>query len=445
MVFSPKLVMLINTDMKVVNSCYINPFGGLNFVLEEFDRLKIGKLLNAHLPVLPSQSRYDWRDLLYSFWSIYFCGGDCIEDLSANLKLTFQKSPLLNAPSPDSILKRMKELALPSQIFTTARGKSKHEFSINRGLNELNLKILKDRINKQNGQIVLDYDNTLLYSKKADAQMTYKKQFGYAPGVGIIGDNVVYVENRNGNSAAPNLQQDTLERMFTLLKEQGIKPDVFRADGASYKLSTISTISRHVDKLYVRARISEPLIEAIQSIESWQRIDIDGQEAFRGSVRFTPFKSIAKREKKEHLLNEYRMVVTKQKRDDGQINIFSQEAYNYHPIITNDLEMSDDQVVFFYNQRGAIEKEFDVLKNDFGWGKMPFSRIEQNNVFLIFTAICRNLYAHIIESFSKRFKSLSPKYRIKKFIFQFITIPATWVRHARQWKLKLYGKIAFKT
>ena len=164
--------------------------------------------------------------------------------------------------------------------------------------------------------------------------------------------------------------------MFTLLKEQGIKPDIFRADGGSYKLSTISTISNHVDKLYVRARISEPLIEAIQLIVSWQRIEIDGQETFRGSVRFTPFKRTAKREKKEHLLKEYRIVVTKQKRDDGQINIFSGEAYNYHPIITNDLEMSDDQVVFFYNKRGAIEKEFDILKNDFGWDNMPFSHIE---------------------------------------------------------------------
>jgi hypothetical protein len=102
-------------------------------------------------------------------------------------------------------------------------------------------------------------------------------------------------------------------------------------------------------------------------------------------------------------------------------------------------------LVFFYNKRGAIEKEFDILKNDFGWDNMPFSHIEQNNVFLIFTAICRNLYAHIIETFSNRFNGLSAKYRIKKFIFRFISIPARWIRQSRYWKLKLYGQIAFKT
>ena len=76
--------------MKVQNSFHLSPFGGLNYVHEEFDRLKLGELLCKELPSLPHQSKYDWRDLLYSFWSIYFCGGDCIEDLSGNLKNSFR-------------------------------------------------------------------------------------------------------------------------------------------------------------------------------------------------------------------------------------------------------------------------------------------------------------------------------------------------------------------
>ncbi len=63
--------------------------------------------------------------------------------------------------------------------------------------------------------------------------------------------------------------------------------------------------------------------------------------------------------------------------------------------MTNDFEMTDDEVVFFYNARGAREREFDVLKNDFGWDKMPFSKLEQNTVFLIIMAMCKNLYAHM--------------------------------------------------
>lgn len=113
--------------------------------------------------------------------------------------------------------------------------------------------------------------------------------------------------------------------------------------------------------------------------------------------------------------------------------------------MTNDLEKSDDEIVFFYNQRGAIEREFDVLKNDFGWKHMPFSKLEHNTVFLLLTAMCRNLYDHIIQKFSKVCKHLSANFRIKKFIFRFICIPAKWIKHARYKYLKVYGKIAFKT
>jgi len=92
-----------------------------------------------------------------------------------------------------------------------------------------------------------------------------------------------------------------------------------------------------------------------------------------------------------------------------------------------------------------MEKGFDVLKNDFGWKNLPFSKLEQNTVFLFFTAMCRNLYSYIITSFSKKFKHLKPIFRIKKFIFRFITIPAKWIKKARRWHLRIYSKIAFKT
>ncbi len=44
--------------MKVVKSSGISPFGGLNFVLNEFERLQIRDLVNKELPQLPKQSRY---------------------------------------------------------------------------------------------------------------------------------------------------------------------------------------------------------------------------------------------------------------------------------------------------------------------------------------------------------------------------------------------------
>lgn len=186
--FSPKLVLSKHTKMKVLKSSHISPFGGLNFVLHELDKLGVGDLLDKELPPLPPQSHYSWRDLFYSFWSVVFCGGSCAEDLGSNFKASLSNLPNLQVPSPDTLLQRLKQLAEPLTRYTTPRGKSTHDFSHNDLLNRLNIKLLKRLPSFRCHKVTLDYDNTLLFHHKADAHMTYKKQFGYAPGVGIVGN-----------------------------------------------------------------------------------------------------------------------------------------------------------------------------------------------------------------------------------------------------------------
>jgi len=298
--------------MKVVNSSKITPFGGLNFVLSEFENKNVGSLINHHLPAFAPQSQYSWKDVFYSLWSVLFCGGDCAEDLSINFKPSFENNPFMRLPSPDRVLERMKELAVKKKIFTTERGKSTHEFCINEPLNLLNIKTLK-RIGALNNKThyTLDYDNTYIFSDKEDTRNTYLKQYGYSPGVGFIGKQVVFLENRNGNTDAQTLQQDTLKRMFSMLKQQGISIDKFRADSASYQHSTLSVITNNVNTFYIRARMTEPVAEVINKIDDWKIVTIDGQEALRASINYTPFKKIAKSLKQEDSSVTCRLVVTK--------------------------------------------------------------------------------------------------------------------------------------
>ena len=96
--------------MKILNSSGISSFGGINFVLEEFVNLGLDKLLTAYLPELPSQSQYSCKDILFTYWSIILCGGDCAEYVSCNLRDSFSKNPFLKVPSPDRLLERLKQL-----------------------------------------------------------------------------------------------------------------------------------------------------------------------------------------------------------------------------------------------------------------------------------------------------------------------------------------------
>ena len=434
--------------MKILKSAPISPFGGLNFVLKEFNKLKIDWLIEDNMPKLSSNSKYKWKDILYSFWSIFFCGGETIEDLGNNFKESLSDIPYMNVPSPDRILSRFKELSVPKLIRKSPRGKAINELSENQTLSTLNIKLLK-KLNPEkytSNNLTLDYDNTIIYTEKEDAKCTYLKAFGYQPGVAIIGSDIVGVQNRNGNSVAYALQDETLKVIFENLKAERIKVKNFRADSASYNLTILSLVSQYVDNIFVRVKMSESVYEVINSIDNWKQIDTkDGRTLFRGSTVFMPFKKTAKEQNKKELLKEYRIVVTKEANLDGQINMFTNEACVYSCIMTNDFTKTDDEVVYFYNQRGATEREFDVLKNDFGWKHLPFSRLEQNTVFLLLTAICRNLYNYIISNFSQIYKHLKANFRIKKFIFRFVCIPGKWVKSGRTMKLRLYGSIAFKT
>jgi hypothetical protein len=434
--------------MKILNSAPISPFGGLNFVLKEFDKLKIDQIFEDNLPKLSSNSKYNWKDILYSFWSIYFCGGESIEDLGHNFKNFLCDIPYMNVPSPDRILSRFKELSVPKALRKSPRGKAINELSENELLNSLNIKTLKKLNPKKyiRNDLTLDYDNTIIYTEKADAKNTYLKSYGYQPGVAIIGKDVVGVQNRNGNSVAYALQDETLKVMFENLESEGVRVKNFRADSASYNFNILSLVNRYVDNVFVRVKMSESVYEVINSIDKWKQIDTkDGRTLYRGSAVFTPFKKTAKEQNKKELLKEYKIVVTKEANYDGQLNMFTNEACVYGCIMTNDFTKTDDETVFFYNQRGATEREFDVLKNDFGWQHLPFSKLEQNTVFLILTAICRNLYNYIIVQFSKIYKHIKANFRIKKFIFRFVCIPGKWVKSGRGMKLRLYGSIAYKT
>ncbi len=431
--------MLTNTAMKIIKSPQqITPFGGLTFVYQFLENKQVGQLMNSYLCDLPSQSKYSWKDIIYSLWAIPFCGGDCIEDLSINLKNYIQDIPYFKIPSSDSVLKRLKELAKPQRTVVSKYYGKSHDFSINMALNKLNLKLIKKMGGINDKTIILDYDNTILTTEKADSRMTYIKQKGYCPGVGIIGDKIVYIENRNGNSDAKTYQEKTVNRMFKLLKSEGVKIDAFRADSASYQLQVIEAAKKYANKFYIKARTNQTVAVAINNINKWNAVKINNEELLLGSTTYIPFHRSKSLRKNKIPLSSYRLVVMKVPRKDGQVNLFTNEAYLYKSIITNDHDMSDIEIFDFYNQRGAAEKEFDILKNDFGWNSIPFSNLNENTVYMIFTAMCRNIFSFVIKLFSIGNKLLKPNFRIKKFIFRFVILPGKWLERGRQNVLNIY-------
>ena len=97
-----------------------------------------------------------------------------------------------------------------------------------------------------------------------------------------------------------------------------------------------------------------------------------------------------------------------------------------------------DNIVEFYNLRGGKERIFDDMNNGFGWNRLPKSFMAQNTVFLLMTAIIRNFYKAIILKMDVKKFGLKRSSRIKTFVFKFVSVPAKWIRMARQDILNMY-------
>jgi len=312
-----------------------------------------------------------------------------------------------------------------------SRNGIEHEFNINMRMNRLmlGLQVHTGQLSSQTKDYILDYDNPFIPTDKYDSKRSYKHADGYFPGIASIGNYPVYIENRNGNSNVKYQQEQTLQRAYDLLGEFGIRPKYSRMDCGSFDREVVPVVEANSDYFFIRAQRCDSLYEKIQEIKEWETVEIGFKPYQVASIEYAPFG----REK------TYRYVINREKNDDGQSNVFSGDHYIYRAIMTNNREMTDLEVIEFYNDRGESERLFDEMNNDFHWKKMPFSFLHENTVFLVMMAICRNLFHFLTDFISKRLDFIRPNFRLKKFIFRFMIVPAKWIKRGRQHILKLFS------
>ena len=104
----------------------------------------------------------------------------------------------------------------------------------------------------------VDFDHQFIETEKYDAKPTYKKFSGYRPGVAVIGDLIVGIENSDGNTNVRFHQKETLKRFFERFEQNGLTINRFRADCGSCSEEIVEEIEKHCKSLSLL-----PFIEAI--------------------------------------------------------------------------------------------------------------------------------------------------------------------------------------
>ena len=406
----------------------VSPFAGVSFVNECFNNAGMSQLINSELGNRVTLFGYQYSDIIRNLTNVFLSGGDCVEDIGTHLGDHLKAIPGNKVPSPDTSLRGVKELATINSIYISNSNIS-YNFNINEKLNRLNIKslLLTKQLNA-NQCYDFDYDNQVLANNKYDAKKTYKKNKGYVPGVATIDDKIVYVENRDGNANVKFEQATTLTRAYELLKSESIEVNRSRMDAGSYSKEIIDVVDKNSKLFYIRANKSASLLEQIREITNWQTVEINYINYEVASIPFTQF----------YEDRNYRLVIMREKGRDNQVDLFSGDTLKYRSILTNDWESTEKEVIEYYNQRGTSEKVFDVMNNDFGWKRLPFSFLNENGAFMIITAMIKNFYNYFVAKISKTFDGINPTTRIKRFVFRFISVSGKWMYQARQWVLKLH-------
>jgi len=365
----------------------INPYAGLFFCKNSIEKKKISYLIDKTLGKRVKQAKYSYSDILMSWIYCNFCGAERLEDVNLKMRGYF------TLPSPDRIAGVFKQLASKPII------EGKHEFNIHEKLNSLMLDVaVKLKVIKTT---TLDYDNTVIYAKKRDCAYTYKMDKGYQPGIAFLGKVPVYIEGRNGNSNAHWDMVNTLKRALDLLTEKGIRITKFRSDSAAHQYGVINLMEDRGIKFYIRLAKNQGFAKKVAKITNW--VTYRGMEI--GDIVYP-----TDRLRKDRLRKNYRMIATKTRE-------------NVRAIITNDTESTPEEILNFYNKRGAIEKNFDILKNDFNWSRLPFSKMSENTVFMIVEAIASIIFQYLIQTYSRKLEFVKRKFRLKNFIYHFIVVP----------------------
>lgn len=410
----------------------ITPFGGLDFCLESFHQSGLTGLIDHRLGPRGQSAGFSYSDIVANLMSVLFTGGDCAEDLAEHLREPLRRTRGLSVCSPDTLLRGVKEVACDSRQLTHPTSGVTHTFNINEPLNDLMLKALRTTGQLSNQRsYVLDYDNQVIETEKWDAVQTYKTCTGYQPGVASIDGLPVSIEGRSGNSQATFAQHETLGRMFQRLSGHDVTIGRFRADSASYQQDVVELVGAHTNRFYIRAKRSAEMLRQIGAIapQDWTSVKLNWQPMDVAELaNWRPFDG----------QTSYRLIVSRIKGDDQQGDLFSESAYTYRAILTNDRTRSPEAIVAFYNKRGASERLFDVMGNDFSWSRLPCSFLSQNTAFMILAGIIANFYRYLIGEYAQKLSWLKPTYRLKKFIFRFISVPAKWIKTGRQHVLKLF-------
>ena len=93
---------------------------------------------------------------------------------------------------------------------------------------------------------------------------------GYSPGVAVINDMIVGIENRDGNTNVRFNQRETLERIFKRLEASEVYISRARMDCGSCSEEIVDMVEAHCRHFYIHANRCSSFYDSMFTLTGWK-------------------------------------------------------------------------------------------------------------------------------------------------------------------------------
>lgn len=415
-------IHLAMVKVKQIDDISIDSYGGLQFFHNFIEKTNFEKIIEQELGSRPAQAQYSYKNVIITFIANCLAGGSYTEDINI---LRSKQASLAGASycSSDTFTRVIRQFIDMDHMELKESGKgTETEFFFNKPLNQILLQSY-DKYFRKEGYNILDHDHTKLFTNKPDAKSCYKGR-GYYASVFSTDQIPLYLSMQSGNATPKSDLIEVLRQGFEAMKETGLSFDIFRADGACYSEGVIQLVLVYFQHYIIRSQKSQFRQQAIDlSACKYAKIGDMIYRVFEEEDVFA----------EEPCRRIYYQVIKEEK------DLFSDQEFS--EIISNlpAEEFSTEQVITLYFARGAEERMFDEMKNDFLLAHLPFSEAPYNLCYAIIVALGLLLFRAF-----KKFvhgvvgQYIRPKMRIKQVLFRLFAFPARMIYRSRRYTYNFY-------
>src|SRR2546425_4353339 len=433
-------------------------YGGIGAIHKLSCRLGLNRAIDRKIELLKLHAPYHESDHVLNIAYNVLSGGTCLEDIERLRNDETYMNALGAARIPDpttagDFLRRFKETPV---------------VELQEAINEARRKVWGLQGAAFRKEAIIDVDGTIaetLGECKEGMDIAYNGIWGYAPLIVTLANTneVLYLVNRPGNRPSSDGAAEWMDRAIDLVasvfEKVWLRGDTdfsltHNFDRWSERVSFVfgydaqSNLVTIADELPKAAwkRLNRPPRYEVKTEERTRPDNVKEQ-----IIREREYKNICLRSEDvaefdyqpTHCKKTYRMVVVRKNLtvERGEKRLFDDVRYFFY--ITNDREMTKEEVVFFANDRCNQENVIGQLKSGVNALRMPSDGLVANWAYMVIAALAWNLkawYGLVTQSPSARRDIMRMEF--KRFLISYIQLPCQIVKTGRRlvYRILTYSK-----